>query len=797
MFFTHSIAKSSNFRRPASTTRMFLAGGLAFTLVASACGDSGNSAANSSNSSTSSVPEDVVETVVVNGDDIELTSGLAAFDNCDRLLSHLQTEGAERVGPYGFNNGNYHRFDIMRAGGEVVEAMEDDESSDADVQPSSNSSDGSTPGKLTEGEDFSGTNNQEDGVDEPDYVKTDGSRILTMTQGVFTYVDIDGDEATIRGSLRLDHQTQEMLIVGDTAYLFGTSYGEEIYFEDDVARQESTDAEAHLLDDIALPSPRSFHGPTVSVIELDISSADSPTVVSTLKVEGHYLSARKVGNTISVALQSDQHDLGFVFPQGSNGEDAAERVNREIVAETDLADWLPSYSLRVNDDTTSGQLTDCANVHAPQEFSGFGSLSVLTIDGESGLDTPGAASVLASGQNVYASSNSMWISTNQWYDWEILDENERAATEDSYTTQIHGFEIGSATPEYLASGTVRGHLLNQFSLSEYDGVLRVASTDGSPWGAGQDSESFVTTFDIAENELRQLGQVGDMGKGEQIFAVRFVGEVGYVVTFRQTDPFYTVDLSDPANPQVLGELKITGFSGQLHPLGPDHVLGIGQEATNEGRTTGAKVTLFDVSDLANPIDVANWTVDNSWSDAQWDHKAFLWWPQENLAVLPVQNWQEQFFGAVAFRIDLDEGTITEAGRIEHLPDENDRLGQTDCDVLAGDIFEQFIGQDSELGMVSEEMQFFGAQGQLQDCGDGETGATGYHCEPWDWVPMSDAERDAIGIEGTLEFCWLDGPGEDPVVRTIVIGDTLWSLSWSRLQANDLSTLDAGGYVSLG
>ena len=214
----------------------------------------------------------------------------------------------------------------------------------------------------------------------------------------------------------------------------------------------------------------------------------------------------------------------------------------------------------------------------------------------------------------------------------------------------------------------------------------------------------------------------------------------------------------------------------------DSVIGIGQEATEEGRQTGAKVTLFDVSDLANPIDVANWTVDNAWSDAQWDHRAFLWWPQEELAVLPVQNYQDQFFGAVAFRVDVEAGTLEEAARIEHLPEDGDEIGTTDCTVLDPTIFEQFEDRDdefAELFYLSMETEY-GAQ--LQSCGDGEGGATGLFCERWDWIDTT-----VLELDGELEICWPD-EGQDPIVRTVVIGDTLWSLSWSRLQANNLLSL---------
>ncbi|MFT7649252.1 MAG: putative secreted protein with C-terminal beta-propeller domain [Candidatus Poriferisodalaceae bacterium] len=795
-----------------TTPKKLLAGGFALAMLATACGD--DLPANTSNASGSGT-----QSVTIDGKEIELTSGLAAFDSCDALLTHLRTEGAERAGAWGFNDGNYWGgidIAVEMADTMAVGVMEEDgmEESSAAFDTADSGGDASTSATapesaanrvesdgaaLKEGEDFSGTNNQEVGVDEPDYVKTDGRRILTMTNGRFTYVDAGDGNPVKRGSIMVGHETSDMLVVGDTVYLFGTSWGNEFYPEpfavDAEAVDSDGDAEADFAEDEALRivGPSTFQGPQVRITEIDISNADSPTVMGQLDIEGHYLSSRLVDGTITVALQSDQHDLGFVFPQGEKGEEQAEKFNKEIVMETEINEWLPSYSLDANGTTSSGQLSDCNNVHAPADFAGFGSLSVISIDGANGLSDPGASSVLASGQNVYASTESMWISTNQWFDWSTFDDSERRDAEQSYTTQIHGFSISGATPEYQASGSVRGHLLNQFALSEFDGVLRVASTDGTIWGNDQESESFVTTFAVNENELTQLGQVGEMGKGEQIFSVRFVGTTAYVVTFRQTDPFYTVDLSDPANPEVLGELKITGFSGQLHPLGPDHILGIGQEATDEGRTTGAKVTLFDVGDLANPIDVATWTVDNSWSDAQWDHKAFLWWPQENLAVLPVQNWQEQFFGAVAFRIDLGAGTIEEAGRISHDPKGADTVGTTDCTVIEPDELEQYRdGGDelSELANMSWEIDASG--GQLQVCDPGEGGATGLYCEKADWLDASE-----IGIEGGLEICWPDGPGQDPVIRTLVIDDTLWSLSWSRLQANDLATFNAGEFVEIG
>ena len=205
-----------------------------------------------------------------------------------------------------------------------------------------------------------------------------------------------------------------------------------------------------------------------------------------------------------------------------------------------------------------------------------------------------------------------------------------------------------------------GELLSQFALSEEQGVLRAASTAGFD----DDAESLVTTLADRDGRLVQLGQVGGLGRGERIFAVRFLGDVGYVVTFRQVDPLYTVDLADPARPVVRGELKIPGYSAYLHPLGDDLLLGVGQNATDEGRTTGLQLSLFDVSDLANPARLAQLQIGEKYSgsEVEWDHHAFLFWPATGLVVLPVDS--ETFSGAAGFTVSR-AGGIAALGQIAH------------------------------------------------------------------------------------------------------------------------------------
>lgn len=212
-------------------------------------------------------------------------------------------------------------------------------------------------------------------------------------------------------------------------------------------------------------------------------------------------------------------------------------------------------------------------------------------------------------------------------------------------------------------------------MSEHEGYLRVASTEQPSWWdeeLARQSQSFMTVLAEDGDELREVGRVGGLGKGEQIYAVRFIGDVSYVVTFRQVDPLYTVDLSDPTNPRVRGELKILGFSAYLHPVGDGLLLGVGQDATGQGRVRGTQISLFDISDLDDPTRPhAGGLGQDTHSDVEYDHHAFLWWPVRSLAVLPVsgysfderagETWASSAIGAEVAR---DRG-IERVGSVSH------------------------------------------------------------------------------------------------------------------------------------
>ena len=213
-------------------------------------------------------------------------------------------------------------------------------------------------------------------------------------------------------------------------------------------------------------------------------------------------------------------------------------------------------------------------------------------------------------------------------------------------TDIHRFDTaGAARPTYVASGSVPGWLVNQYAMSEWDGHLRVATTTGDTGGLAEPDSATMPSRPTTESAIRvlrrdggdleQVGVVAGLGKGERIYSVRFIGPRGYVVTFRQTDPLYSVDLSDPAKPTVTGELKITGYSAHLQPAGENRLIGIGQEADTQGRTQGTQVSLFDVADPAKPRRLGQHQVPSGFSEAEYDPHALLWWPASSLLVLPV------------------------------------------------------------------------------------------------------------------------------------------------------------------
>jgi hypothetical protein len=493
-------------------------------------------------------------------------------------------------------------------------------------------------------DESSPTNVQETGVDEPDIVKTSGSVIFTVDGTTLRAVDTGGAAPALVDTLNLPDGAgdqgagvgnYELLVAGDRLLAIGSSYGYAIPFE-------SAPGEGVVAPDVAYPSK-----PRVWIAEIDIADPGAMQVLRTEKLDGSFVSARLTGST--ARLVTSDYPTGPI-PAGGEGRSALPRM---------------TVRDRTSHTVRRGHLGGCATVSHPHRFSGVGMLSVSTVDLRRGLPATDVDTVLTDGDIVYGSPASLYVSTERW-----LDPAEPYAPSGGVVTEIHRFDTADPdTTAYAGSGTVDGFMLSQWSMSEQDGILRVASTTVPPFdqtGEQQGkSESFVTDLAIAGGKLTRVGRVGGLGEGEQIYAVRFIGDVGYVVTFRQVDPLYTIDLSDPANPRVAGTLKIPGYSSYLHPVGDGLLLGIGQDADSSGRTTGLQASLFDVSDPANPVRVdSEGFGDGASSEVEYDHHAFAWFAGDSLAMIPVEAYfgpSNEFHGAVGLRVT--PGSADPLGRV--------------------------------------------------------------------------------------------------------------------------------------
>ncbi|MEV4345366.1 beta-propeller domain-containing protein [Actinoplanes sp. NPDC049596] len=430
---------------------------------------------------------------------------------------------------------------------------------------------GSVPAEKS----YSGTNVHEAGADEPDIVKTDGRRIVTITGGVLRVVDAGSRAQTGRLDLGLESSGEpKMLLAGDHALVL--SDGGPSYLKDSARLQRPGSGRSEIL-----------------LIDL----AGTPRVLSRYQGDGSLVDARQTGSVARVVLSSR--------PQ--------------------IDSWVPNWEITTGSARSSGKL-DCAQITKPETFTGASMLRVLTFDlGANALSDGSPVAVVADGDAVYATPSSLYIANNE-------SPSFRRAESTGRDTEIYRFSLpATGKPVYDAAGKVPGTLLNQYSMSEWDGHLRVATTDPST------QSSAVRVLRENNGKLAEVGSVGGLGQGERIYSVRFAGNRGYVVTFRETDPLYSLDLADPAHPRVTGELKINGYSAHLQPAGENQLIGIGQEATADGRPVGTQISLFDVSDPAAPRRLDQHVVPGAMSEAEVDPHAVLWWPATSLLVIPLDD----------------------------------------------------------------------------------------------------------------------------------------------------------------
>lgn len=298
--------------------------------------------------------------------------------------------------------------------------------------------------------------------------------------------------------------------------------------------------------------------------------------------------------------------------------------------------------------------------------------SVLDIDDENTLKTE---AVLGAGQNVYCTTETLYATSTE-YSYNNARKAEVFGLDSAEKTQIYKFDIRNYDIKYLKNASVDGSALNQFSMDEYNGYLRIATTSGN-WG-----ENLINQVYVLDSNLETVGLLKDIAKGERIKSVRFTGNTAYVVTFIQTDPLFVIDLTDVKAPKILGELKIPGYSAYLHPVAEGLVMGVGLDGTETGTNGGMKVSLFDVSDPTKPVECGKFTMSGYDSDdrrvyvdsdAYYDHKALCWDAENKIMYIPYSknvhvwaysdgaNYNRTDAGIVALKVNEAEKSLKVAG----------------------------------------------------------------------------------------------------------------------------------------
>lgn len=588
-----------------------------------------------------------------------LAGDLKPFNACDDALQYF-TEHAPDYYIESMENGS------VPFASPNQEALGRSESRSADAPspqtmdaPESSGRDTSTPTP-----EHSTTNVQEKGVDEPDVLKTDGSRVFAISQG-HTYALTLDQGKPVRVATFDTPQAQSLLLDGDRLLILSSD--------------SANDGPIPLDSAIARDLPTLTNTPTSRVTAFDVSDIAHPKQLHSLRIDGTIIDARMVGSIVRVVTQWAP-DVQAPSPQFENGKltERSKQAMREAISVTRIEDWVPQLRILNPDgaEEWSRPLVSCDRLARPSVFSGINTVAVSSFNLQDDVANTSSVGVIAGGERVYANATRLYVSSMEWKDRSPIA-----------TTRLHKFAADSADKSGLAmtyrgSGEVRGHLLNSYAMSEHDDVLRVATTLSGRFGwvrQSRTSEGAITTLAERDGRLQQLGYLDGLGRkdAESIRAVRFVGDKGYVVTFRQTDPLYVIDLRDPAIPKVTGELKIPGFSGYLHPVGKDQLLGVGQGSADEldARTTpptgpqpesgtgtdpsaasppGAPIApstpvapvrpvpttnlvqfrLFDVSNPYDPRLVDTRTYGSGSAGATFDPKAFLYWEPRNLVIAP-------------------------------------------------------------------------------------------------------------------------------------------------------------------
>ena len=514
------------------------------------------------------------------------------------------------------------------------------------------SAESSVSGSLPAG-DYSKTNIQVEGVDEADIVKNDGKYIYAVSGNKVFIIDaFPAENMKIESEIDFSNENvQEIFVNDDKLVVFSNTESPVILYSEVRC----------LAMGCAFPPYES----RTSVYVYDISNREKQELETNLSLSGNYFDSRMIGNYVYII--SNQ----YIYPEMPVLPAITRDGNVKVIPAEEI------YYPEIKDNSFQ-----------------YTTILALNLDNK---ETSEKVLITGSTNTLYVSLDNIYTIYTKYPEWtqEIVEKGTLKEK-----TIINKISINKNDIDFLASGEVPGHVLNQFSMDEYNGNLRIATTIGELWNENEQSKNNVYVLD---ESLKTIGKLEDLAPGEKIYSSRFIGERAYLVTFKKIDPLFVVDLSNPANPNILGKLKIPGYSDYLHPYDENHIIGIGKEAVDassedvEQRNLdfawyqGVKIAIFDVTDVANPIELHKIVIGDRGTDSEalQEHKAFLFDRQKELLVIPItlaeipeerktqtppggfpEYGETTFQGAYVYNINLEDGFKLK-GRITHFTEEDE------------------------------------------------------------------------------------------------------------------------------
>ena len=489
----------------------------------------------------------------------------------------------------------------------------------------SNSAENTKQESAEQNTDFSRTNVQVEGVDEADIVKTDGQYIYYLTNSKLTITDVN-DSNNIISAAKIEFENEEFR-------------PQEIFLKDNkiviIGITSRNIEEKNVEGEHYYPTYKEY---TVAKI-YNVEDKTNPLLERTVEVEGYYLSSRMIGDNVYLLANK------YIY---------ASICKEHKINQLDENDFKPEYI-----DTAVSEETQCIefdSIYYIPEFEDTNYLNILAFN-ITNNEPANITSYLGAGEQIYASNANLYVTKTK-------NNYEKNSKTYDINTQIYKFYLKDATCTFVKTGTVPGSVLNQFSMDEKDGYFRIATTDSTSWN----DESNTNNLYVLNENLEIVGKIEGLAPGERIYSVRFMGNRAYMVTFVQTDPLFVIDLSNPTNPTVLGELKIPGYSKYLHPYDETHLIGFGEntKVVNYGYgdqviTDGMKMSLFDVTDPENPTEMYSVNIgeEGTYSELLYNHKALLFSKEKNILAFPISitgdNYEVVFQGAIVYGLSLDNG----------------------------------------------------------------------------------------------------------------------------------------------